>query len=95
MSAAGTRLNNLTGVAAILRYELPDLEDWVAEQYPDEGDEGDLDSDEEGEISANVSPAVDASSKSSQSNNQSEKEVTDGERSEESKNQSENGGHLS
>lgn len=25
MSAAGTRLNNLTGVAAILRYEMPAL----------------------------------------------------------------------
>lgn len=41
MSAAGTRLNNLTGIAAILRFNLPQLDDMV------EADEGDLDSDEE------------------------------------------------
>ena len=42
------RLNNLTGIAAILRYEFIELQDMV------EGDdEGDLDSDEdEGEIGA-------------------------------------------
>ncbi len=41
MSAAGTRLNNLTGIAAILRFNLPQLDDMV------EADEGDLESDEE------------------------------------------------
>lgn len=41
MSAAGTRLNNLTGIAAILRFNLPQLDDMV------EADEGDLDSDDE------------------------------------------------
>ena len=46
MSAAGQRLNNLTGIAAILRYEFVELQDMV-----DGEDEGDLDSDEdEGEI---------------------------------------------
>jgi hypothetical protein len=41
MSAAGTRLNNLTGIAAILRFNLPQLEEMV------ELDEGDIDSDDE------------------------------------------------
>lgn len=46
MSAAGQRLNNLTGIAAILRYEFVQLQDMV-----DGEDEGDLESDEdEGEI---------------------------------------------
>ena len=46
MSAAGQRLNNLTGIAAILRYEFVELQDMV-----DGEDEGDLDSDDdEGEI---------------------------------------------
>jgi len=45
MSASGQRLNNLTGVAAILRYEMLELQNMVDE------DEGDLDSEEdEGEI---------------------------------------------
>ena len=49
MSAAGQRLNNLTGIAAILRYEMTALQDMVDE------DEGDLDSEEdEGEIGASV-----------------------------------------
>jgi len=43
-SAAGTRLNDLTGIAAILRFEM---------QCDSESDEGDLDSEEdEGEIGA-------------------------------------------
>ena len=42
------RLNNLTGIAAILRYEFIELQDMVEGE-----DEGDLDSDEnEGEIGA-------------------------------------------
>ena len=41
MSPSGQRLNNLTGIAAILRFKLPQLDDMV------EADEGDLDSDEE------------------------------------------------
>ena len=46
MSAAGQRLNDLTGVAAILRFEMPTLDDLVEGE-----DEGDLDSEEdEGEI---------------------------------------------
>lgn len=44
LNAAGVRLNGLTGIAAILRFELPQLQDMVDE------DEGDLDSDEEGEM---------------------------------------------
>ena len=44
MNAAGVRLNGLTGIAAILRFELPSLQDMVDE------DEGHLDSDEEGEM---------------------------------------------
>ena len=41
-------MNNLTGIAAILRFEMPVLQDMV-----DGEDEGDLDSDEdEGEIGA-------------------------------------------
>ena len=48
MSAAGQRLNNLTGIAAILRYEFVELQDMVEGE-----DEGDLDSeDDEGEIGA-------------------------------------------
>ena len=48
LSAAGMRLNNLTGIAAILRYEFIELQDMVEGE-----DEGDLDSDEdEGEIGA-------------------------------------------
>ena len=48
MSAAGQRLNNLTGIAAILRYEFVELQDMVEGE-----DEGDLDSEEdEGEIGA-------------------------------------------
>jgi len=47
LSAAGNRLNNLTGIAAILRYEMTALQDMVDE------DEGDLDSaEDEGEIGA-------------------------------------------
>ena len=46
LSAAGQRLNNLTGIAAILRYEMTALQDMV-----DDEDEGDIDSEEdEGEI---------------------------------------------
>jgi len=46
LGAAGQRLNNLTGIAAILRYEFVQLQDMV-----DGEDEGDLDSNEdEGEI---------------------------------------------
>lgn len=41
MSPPGIRLNNLTGIASILRYVLPQLEEMV------EADEGDIDSDEE------------------------------------------------
>ena len=41
MSASGQRLNNLTGIAAILRFSLPQLDDMV------EADEGDLDSEDE------------------------------------------------
>jgi len=44
MNAAGVRLNGLTGIAAILRFELPALQDMVDE------DEGHLDSEEEGEM---------------------------------------------
>ena len=57
MSAAGQRLNNLTGIAAILRYEMTALQDMVDE------DEGDLDSEEdEGEIGASVHESSDAGS---------------------------------
>ena len=41
MSPPGIRLNNLTGIASILRYVLPQLDEMV------EADEGDIDSDEE------------------------------------------------
>lgn len=41
MSPSGIRLNNLTGIAAILRFVLPQLDDMI------EPDEGDLDSDED------------------------------------------------
>ena len=41
MSPSGQRLNNLTGIAAILRFVLPQLDEMV------EADEGDLDSDDE------------------------------------------------
>lgn len=45
MNAAGIRLNGLTGIAAILRFELPTLQEMVDE------DEGDLDgSESEGEM---------------------------------------------
>lgn len=44
MNAAGIRLNGLTGIAAILRFEMPQLQEMVDE------DEGDLDSGEEGEM---------------------------------------------
>ena len=47
-SAAGTRLNELTGIAAILRFEMPCDDD-------ESEDEGDLDSQEdEGEIGASA-----------------------------------------
>ena len=47
MSPAGMQLNDLTGIAAILRMAFPELEDL------DEGsDDGDLDSDMDGEIGA-------------------------------------------
>ncbi len=41
MSPSGVRLNNLTGIAAILRFVLPQLDEMV------EADEGDIDSEEE------------------------------------------------
>ena len=41
LSPAGIRLNNLTGIAAILRFILPQLDDMI------EPDEGDIDSDED------------------------------------------------
>ena len=41
MSPSGIRLNNLTGIAAILRFTLPQLDDMV------EPDEGDIESDED------------------------------------------------
>lgn len=46
MSPSGIRLNNLTGIAAILRFELPELADMEHE------DNGDIDSEEEGEQGA-------------------------------------------
>ena len=49
MNAAGIRLNGLTGIAAILRFELPTLQEMVDE------DEGDLDgSESEGEMGQSV-----------------------------------------
>ena len=57
MSAAGQRLNNLTGIAAILRYEMLELQNLVDE------DEGDLDSEEdEGEIGGSNKDNSDAGS---------------------------------
>ena len=47
MTPAGERLNNLTGVAATLRMAFPELEDLV-----EGSDDGDLNSDEDGEIGA-------------------------------------------
>jgi len=44
MSAAGIRLNGLTGIACILRFELPALLEMI------EDDEGDYDSESEGEM---------------------------------------------
>ena len=41
LSPSGQRLNNLTGIAAILRFVLPQLDEMV------EADEGDLDSDDD------------------------------------------------
>lgn len=48
MSASGQRLNNLTGIAAILRYGMPEIDDMV------EADEGDLDSDEDNQSDSNL-----------------------------------------
>lgn len=48
LNAAGIRLNGLTGIAAILRFELPSLQEMV------EDDEGHLDSDEEGEMGQEI-----------------------------------------
>jgi hypothetical protein len=47
MSPAGIQLNNLTGVAAMLHMAFPDLDDLVGES-----DDGDLDSEEDGEVGA-------------------------------------------
>ena len=56
MSPSGIRLNNLTGIAAILRFTLPQLDDMV------EPDEGDIESDEDVGVgsSSNKSQAKDS-----------------------------------
>ena len=61
MNAAGIRLNGLTGIAAILRFELPSLQDMVDE------DEGDLDSEEEGEMGQSVKNDTEEDDKSQNS----------------------------
>ena len=70
LNAAGVRLNGLTGIAAILRFELPQLQDMVDE------DEGDLDSDEEGEMGFDQSDSEEEKSQSS-SQKKSKKEKDD------------------
>jgi len=64
MSASGIRLNNLTGIAAILRFEMAQLQDMVDE------DEGDIDSEEEGEMGLATSSQNDGSSQAGSSHKQ-------------------------
>lgn len=45
MTPNGNRLNGMTGIAAILRMAMPDLDDLLSES-----DEGDIDSDEESKM---------------------------------------------
>lgn len=67
LNAAGVRLNGLTGIAAILRFELPQLHDMVEE------DEGHLDSEEEGEMGHHEDSDSDHDSQPSHKSNPSKK----------------------
>lgn len=50
LSPSGQRLNNLTGIAAVLRFVLPQLDEMV------EADEGDLDSDDDASAGLSKEP---------------------------------------